>query len=140
MASVNMANFLSRSFIGSLCKPRNISLFLSSIFLSTTFFPYISLNLLTDSISPSNSLDPPESTVDQSVSSVAQSCLTLCDPMNHSTTRPPCPSPTSGVHSDSCPLSQLCHPAISSSVVPFSSCPQSLSASGSFPMSQILEF
>ena len=43
--------------------------------------------------------------------------------------RPPCPSPTPGVHSDSCPLSQWCHPAISSSVVPFSSCPQSLPAS-----------
>ena len=48
--------------------------------------------------------------------------------------RPPCPSPSSGVHSDSRPLSQWCHPAISSSVVPFSSCPQSLPASGSFPM------
>ena len=44
VASVNRANFLSRSFIGFLCKPRNISLFLSSIFLSTTFFPYLSLN------------------------------------------------------------------------------------------------
>ena len=42
---------------------------------------------------------------------------------------PPCPSPTPGVHSDSCPSSQWCHPAISSSVVPFSSCPQSLPAS-----------
>ena len=50
--------------------------------------------------------------------------------------RPPCPSPTPGVHSDSSPSSQWCHPAISSSVVPFSSCPQSLSASESFPMSQ----
>ena len=50
--------------------------------------------------------------------------------------RPPCPSPTPGVHSDSHPLSQWCHPAISSSVVPFSSCPQSLPASESFPMSQ----
>ena len=46
-------------------------------------------------------------------------------------TRPPCPSPTPGVHPDSRPSSQWCHPAISSSVVPFSSCPQSLSASGS---------
>ena len=46
-------------------------------------------------------------------------------------TRPPCPSPTRGVHSDSRPLSQWCHPAISSSVVPFSSCPQSLPASES---------
>ena len=51
--------------------------------------------------------------------------------------RPPCPSPTPGVYSNSYPLSQWCHPAISSSVVPFSSCPQSLSASGSFPMSQL---
>ena len=46
--------------------------------------------------------------------------------------RPPCPSLTPGVHSDSHPSSQWCHPAISSSVVPFSSCPQSLPASGSF--------
>ena len=52
-------------------------------------------------------------------------------------TRPPCPSPTPGVHSDSCPSSQWCHPAISSSVIPFSSCPQSLPASESFPMSQL---
>ena len=52
-------------------------------------------------------------------------------------TRPPCPSPTPGVHSDSRPLSQWCHPAISSSVVPFSSCPQSLPASESSPMSQL---
>ena len=52
-------------------------------------------------------------------------------------TRPPCPSSTSGVHSDSLPSSQWCHPAISSSVVPFSSCPQSLPASESFPMSQL---
>ena len=51
-------------------------------------------------------------------------------------TRSPCPSPTYGVCLDSCPSSQWCHPAISSSVVPFSSCPQSLPASESFPMSQ----
>ena len=51
-------------------------------------------------------------------------------------TSPPGPSPTPGVHSDSRPLSPWCHPAISSSVVPFSSCPQSLPASESFPMSQ----
>ena len=51
--------------------------------------------------------------------------------------RPPCPSPTPGVHSDSRPLSQWCHPAISSSVIPFSSCTQSLPASESFPMSQL---
>ena len=63
-------------------------------------------------------------------SSVTQSCPTLC-------ARPPCPSPTPGVHSDSRPSSQWCHPTISSSVVPVSSCPQSLPASESFPMSQL---
>ena len=52
-------------------------------------------------------------------------------------TRPPCPSPTPRVYSNSCPSSRWCHPAISSSAVPFSSCPQSLLASGSFPMSQL---
>ena len=52
--------------------------------------------------------------------------------------RPSCPPPTPRVHSDSCPSSQCCHPAILSSVVPFSSCPQSLPASESFPMSQLL--
>ena len=51
--------------------------------------------------------------------------------------RPPCPSPTPGVYSNPCPSSQWCHPATSSSVVPFSSCPQSLPASESFPMSQL---
>ena len=51
--------------------------------------------------------------------------------------RPPCPSPTPGVHSNSRPSSQWCHPAISSSVIHFSSCPQSLPASGSFPMIQL---
>ena len=52
-------------------------------------------------------------------------------------TRPPCPSPTPGVHSDSRPSSQWCHPPISSSVVPFSFCPQSVPASESFLMSQL---
>ena len=51
--------------------------------------------------------------------------------------RPPCPSSTPGVHSESRPLSQWCHPAISSLVIPFSSCPQSLPASESFPKSQL---
>ena len=51
--------------------------------------------------------------------------------------RPPCPSPTPGVHSDSCASSQWCHPAFSSSVIPFSSCHQSLPASESFPRSQL---
>ena len=54
-------------------------------------------------------------------------------------TKPPCPSPTPGIHSNSCPSSRWCHPAISSSssVVPFSFCPQSLTVSESFPMSQL---
>ena len=52
-------------------------------------------------------------------------------------TRPPCLSPTPGIHPNPCPLSRWCHPAISSSVIPFSSCPQSFPASGSFQMSQL---
>ena len=51
--------------------------------------------------------------------------------------RPPCPSPSPGVHPNPCPLSWWCHPAISSSLLPFSSCPQSFPASGSFLMSQL---
>ena len=54
--------------------------------------------------------------------------------------RPPCPSPTPGIHSNSCPSSWWCHPAISSSVVPFPSCSQSLPASESFPMSQLFSW
>ena len=57
-------------------------------------------------------------------------------PLESQHARPPCPSPTPGVHSNSCPLSQWCHPTISSSVVPFSSRLQSFPASGSFLMSQ----
>ena len=51
--------------------------------------------------------------------------------------RPPCPSPTAGVHPNSYPSNRWCHPAISFCVVPFSSCPQSLPASDSFPVSQL---
>ena len=69
-------------------------------------------------------------------SSVAQSCPTLW-PHELQHARPPCPSPTPEVYSNSCPSSQWCHPAISSSVVPFPPCPQSLPASGSFPISQL---
>ena len=58
-----------------------------------------------------------------------------CHGLQHS--RPPCPSPTPGVYPNLCLLSRWCHPAISSSVIPFSSCPQSLPASGSFSMSQL---
>ena len=69
-------------------------------------------------------------------SSVAQSCPTLCDPVNCSMPGLPVPSPTLGVHPNPCPSNRWCHPAISSSVVPFS-CPQSFPASGSFQMSQL---
>ena len=69
-------------------------------------------------------------------SSIAQSCPTL-RPHELQHARPPCPSQTPGVHSNSCPSSWWLHPAISSSVTPFSSCPQSLPASGSFPKSQL---
>ena len=69
------------------------------------------------------------------VSSVTQSCPTLETPWT-AAYRPPCPSPTPRVYPNSCSLSQWCHPAISSSVVPFSSCLQSFPASGSIHMSQ----
>ena len=72
--------------------------------------------------------------------SVQFGCSVVSDslrPHEHQHSRPPCPSPTPGVHSDSRPLSPWCHPAISSSVVPFFSCPQSLPASESFLMSQL---
>ena len=76
-----------------------------------------------------------------SYQSVSQfSCSVVSDSLRpHESQHPrtPCPSPTSRVHPNSCPLSQWCHPAISSSVDPFSSCPQSLPASESFPMSQL---
>ena len=71
---------------------------------------------------------------DQSSHSVVSDPL---PPHESQHTRPPCPSPTPRVYSNSCPSSQWCHPATSSSVVPFSSCPQSLPASESFPMSQL---
>ena len=73
-------------------------------------------------------------------SSVQFSCSVVSDslrPHELQHARPPCPSPTPRVYSDSHPSSQWCHPAISSSVVPFSSCPRSLPASESFPVSQL---
>ena len=78
--------------------------------------------------------------VDHQFSSVQFSCSVMSDSLRlhepqHA--RPPCPSPTPGVHPKLCPLSWWCHPTISSFVVPFSSCPQSFPASGSFPVSQL---
>ena len=86
-------------------------------------------------MSSPSSLDLPLFCASVQFSSVAQSCPTLCDAMNHST-------PGLLVHHQLPEFTQThvyqwCHPAISSSVVPFSSCPQSLPASGSFPMSQL---
>ena len=69
-------------------------------------------------------------------SSVAQLCPTLRRSHGLQHARPPCPSPTPGACSNSCPLSQWCHPTISSSVIPFSTCLQSFPGSGSFPMNQ----
>ena len=73
--------------------------------------------------------------------SVQFSCSVVSDslrPHELQHTWPPCPSATPRVHPNSCASSPWCHPAISSSVITFSSCPQSLPASGSFPMSQLL--
>ena len=73
-------------------------------------------------------------------SSVQFSCLAVSAslrPHELQHARPPCPSPTPGVHPNPCPSSQWCHPTISSSVVPVSSCPQSFPASRSFQMSQL---
>ena len=88
--------------------------------------------LVCDSQKISNSTDQIRS--DQISRSVVSNPLR---PHESQHTRPPCPSPTPRVHSGSYPSSQWCHPAISSSVVPFSSCPQSLPASESFPMRQL---
>ena len=77
---------------------------------------------------------------DMTISSVQFSCSVMSNslrPRESQHTRLPCPSQTPRVYSNTCPLSRWYHPAISSSVVPFSSYPQSLPASGSFPMSQL---
>ena len=80
--------------------------------------------------------------VSQSVQSLSQFSHSVesnsLQPHESQPSRPPCTSPTLGVHSDSRPSSQWCHPAISSSVILFSSCPQSFPASGSFLRSQFL--
>ena len=76
--------------------------------------------------------------------SVSQfSCSVMSDslrPHESQHSRPPCPSPNPGVHSNSCPSSRWWYSAISASVIPFSSCPQSLPGSGSFPMSQLFSW
>ena len=77
-------------------------------------------------------------TMEWSVSQFSHSAMSdSLRPRESQHARPPCPSPILRACSNLCPSSRWCHPAISSSVVPFSSCPQSLPASGSFPMSQL---
>ena len=89
--------------------------------------------LLPTFVEPWCRVPPPRSLLQFSHSVVSYSL----QPHESPHARPSCPSPTHGVYSNSCPSSRWCHPAISSSVVPFSSCPQSLPASESFPMSQL---
>ena len=94
--------------------------FFSAIYM---LFPYCSLS------------NPQFSSVQFSGSVVSDSLR----PHESQHARPPCPSPTPGVYPNLCPSSQWCHPAISSSVIPFSSCSQSFPASVSFPMSQLFQ-
>ena len=71
------------------------------------------------------------------ISSVTHSCLTLCNPHGLQHSRSPCPSPTPGAYSNSCPSHWWCHPTITSSVIPFSSHLQSFPASGAFQVNQL---
>ena len=90
----------------------------------------------------SNFLWPHTAACQASLSSVQFSCSVVSNSLRlHGLqdSRPPCPSPTPRDYTNSCPLSQWCHPTVSSSVMPFSSCLQSFSASGSFPMSLFTE-
>ena len=90
--------------------------------------------MFTQKLRASNSLFPTYISSVQFSSSVVSDSLR---PHRLQHARPPCPSPNPGEYPNSCPLSQWCHPTISSSVIPFSSCPQSFPASGSFQMSQL---
>ena len=104
---------------------------MSFLMLSLAFYPYIAVSCILSVLVPGLHLGQPP---------VQFSCSVISDslkPHGLQHARPPCPSPTPRVHSNSCPLSRWCHPAISSSAVPFSSCPQSLPVSGSFPVSQL---
>ena len=86
----------------------------------------------------SNAHGKPQSISINAISSVQFSLSVMSDslrPHGLQHARPPCPSPTPGAHSNSCPSSRWHHPTISSSVVPFSSCPQSFPASGSLHIS-----
>ena len=101
------------------------------------FTVYNSLTKLTIINSNSSFLDVLDPLYTQSVQFSRSVVSDSLRPHELQQTRPPCPSPTSGVHPNPCPSSQWCRPTISSSVIPFSSCPQSFPASGSFQMSQL---
>ena len=110
-------------------------LYVNTLRLLTSRFPRRPINLQL-----SNLLPPNTALRERKLDSVQFSRSVVSDslqPHESQHARAPCPSPTPGVHSNSCPSSQWCHPTISSSVVPFSSCPQSFPPSGSFPMSQL---
>ena len=101
---------------------------------------HLGRNIMTNLDSILKSRDITLSTNVHLVSSVQFSHLVVSDslpPHESQHAKPPCPSPTPGVNSNSCSLSRWCHPGISSSVVPFPSCPQSFPASESFQMSQL---
>ena len=101
-------------------------------------FSQIHVHWVGDAIQPSHPLLTTDITEPFSSAQFSRSVVSdFLQPHESQHARPPCPSPTAGVYSNSCPSSQWCHPAISSSVVHFSSCPQSLPASGSSPTSQL---
>ena len=105
----------------------------------TDIFPWILLGFwsvfaLSENDTPISTPPGRASVQFSSVQSLSHVQLFATHELQH--TRPPCPSPTPRVYSNSCPLSWWCHPTVSSSVVPFFSCLQSFPASGSFPMSQ----
>ena len=123
-------------------KEKNLKLDLEIQFIKSAFSTWRKINLKTQNQKWPGEFtwkegDLPYLNMYQSVQlshSVTSNSLRPCE-LQHA--RPPCPSPTPRLHSNSHPSSRWCHPAISSSVVPFSSCPQSLPASESFPMSQL---
>ena len=120
--------------------PWYLLLWLVDIFLLTVLlYGHFSLHAHSSSLSSYKDNSPVDSSNFQ-FSSIQFSRSVVSDslrPHESQHARPPCPSPTPGVHSDSRPSSEWCHPAISSSVVPFSSCPQALPPSESFPMNQL---
>ena len=129
--TLSLPCMLLHSLVHLLTLPRTPSYALTLLACS-----YTSLHTLTHSYSLSQALTHFPTTF----SSVQFSHSVVSDslrPHESQHARPPCPSPTPGVHSDSHPSSRWCHPAISSSVVPFFSWPQSLPASESFPISQL---